>query len=113
MESKKRKYDCIMNENLTISKVHFLPCDICHSRVYNYRFCTSPFVYCSYDCYALLVLSNKNGYLDMKRVKSEDDLTTDDENIFCMSCSTIHSKKDRAWCEFVDKYEQESSFASI
>ena len=62
MESKKRKYDCIMTENLTISKVPFLPCDICHSRVYNYRFCTSPFVYCSYDCYALLVLSNKNGW---------------------------------------------------
>jgi len=113
MESKKRKYDCIMNENLTISKVHFLPCDICHRRVYNYRFCTSPFVYCSYDCCALLVLSNKNGYLDMKRVKSEENIMKLDDQIFCSICETIHSEKNRGWCEAADKYERESSFASV
>ena len=98
METKKRKYNEISKHNLSIKKVEYLPCEICKCKVYHYKFCTIPYVYCSYDCYAILALSLKNDYLDvqlaqgassrssafaedvktwvdMKRTKSEEDLT--------------------------------------
>ena len=80
METKKRKYNEISKHNLSINKLDYLPCEICKCRVYHYKFCTIPYVYCSYDCYAILALSLKNDYLDvktwvdMKRTKSEEDL---------------------------------------
>ena len=85
MESKKRKYNEISKANLSIKKVDHLPCDICKTRVYDYRFCTSPHVYCSYDCYSILALSSKNDYLDvktfieMRKSKSDEDLMKLDE----------------------------------
>ena len=81
METKKRKYNEISKHNLNIKKIDYLPCDICNRNVYHYRLCTSPYVYCSYDCFSILVLSFKNDYLDvktwvdMKRTKSEEDFT--------------------------------------
>ena len=67
MNCKKRKRDCSdsinVYEKLTISSIPFLPCDICNRRVYHYRECTRPHVYCSYDCYAILILSFKNDFL--------------------------------------------------
>lgn len=77
METKKRKYSEISKPNLTTSKIEYLECDVCKCKVCDYRFCTSPNVYCSYDCYAILALSSRNVYLDtntfveMKRTKSE------------------------------------------
>ena len=64
MENKKRKYNEISKPELNICIPSFLDCMICGKHVYNYRWCTSQFVYCSYDCFALLILSHKNGYLD-------------------------------------------------
>ena len=84
--------------------------------MHNYRWCTSPNIYCSYDCLALLVLSNNDGYLDrkddIKRFKSEYNLMLfDDEheydNIFCSICSTMHSEKDRKSVEAVEDYEKQ------
>ncbi len=68
--TKKRKFD-------EIKVPDYLPCDICKNPVYNYRFMTAPFVYCSRDCLELLVLSFKNDYLDVKpiqRAYGTDDL---------------------------------------
>ena len=121
MESKKRKYNEISKITLSISKIDYLKCDMCGCCVYNYQWCTSPYVYCSRDCYELIVLCNKNGYLDekigVKRVKSEDDLMLCDEEgqnkLFCSICGTMHSEKDRKWCEAVEEYERQESFASI
>jgi len=122
MESKKRKYSEISKANLSIKKIEYLPCDICKCNVYNYQFCNSPHVYCSYDCYSILALSCKNDYLDvkswveMKRAKSEENLMTLDEkpdDIHCSICDTVHSEKDKWWCEAVEKYERESSWDSV
>ena len=86
METKKRKYNDISKPNLTIKKVEYLPCDICKCNVYDFRFCTSPHVYCSYDCFAILALSCKNDFLnvktfvEMERTKSEEDLMNLDKS---------------------------------
>ena len=56
-------------KTLRIKKIDTLPCEICHDPVKNYRECISPYVYCSYDCLSIIILSNKNDYLD-----TDDDL---------------------------------------
>ena len=65
--------------------------------------------------YEVLVLSQKNDFIDvkdLKRVKSEENIMKLDDEIFCSICETIHSEKDRGWCEAVGKYEKESSWDS-
>ena len=79
----KRKYDNITEplkatygkpKKLTIQKPLFLRCEVCHVAVFNYHLCKGNCIYCSYDCYAILQLSKKDDYLDMKRSKSFEDL---------------------------------------
>jgi len=104
-----------------ISKPEYLLCDICSTPVYNYEECTQPFTYCSRECYEVLVLSQKNDYLDVqdkiKRVKSEEDLMSidinDPDKMFCSICSTVHSVADRRWCEAVEEYERQASYGSV
>ncbi len=72
----KRKFSEIDNE-LKIILPTFLLCDICSKKIYNYQLCTNPYTYCSVDCLEILVLSQKNDYLDthnMKKVKIFEDL---------------------------------------
>ena len=77
----KRKYSEINNE-LTIKKPKYLPCDICKRRIYNYEMCTSPFCYCSIDCLSIIILSeqnrmlheNDNNTFEMKKVENHPDL---------------------------------------
>ena len=79
-----------MDNKLKIHKPRWLPCDVCGQRIYDYEKCISPYIYCSYNCLSILILSNKNGMLHedsvdfgMKRVESKDDLTVykvDDKN---------------------------------
>ena len=99
-----------------INKPTYLLCDKCNTPVYNYEMCKKLDTYCSRDCCEVLVLSQKNDFIDvkeLKRVKSEENLMKLDDQIFCSICETIHSEKDRGWCEAAEKYERESSFASI
>ena len=49
-ELKKRKI-------LYIQTVLFLPCDVCQNPVYDYSLCISPHVYCSVECFEILVLT--------------------------------------------------------
>ena len=73
-----------MNTELKIHKPRYLPCDVCGEKVFQYEKCTSPYVYCSIDCVAILILSQQNGMIDenvpenntfkIKRVNSQDDL---------------------------------------
>ena len=58
----KRKYNEI---NLVIHTPAFLPCDICHNKVYHYKLCTKPYTYCSMDCLEVMILSQKNDYMDV------------------------------------------------
>ena len=59
----KRKYSEMSNEiKLTIKPIKYLKCEVCNRRVYNYRLCTNNVVYCSGDCYEVLMLSKKKGY---------------------------------------------------
>ena len=111
METKKRKSNEIGKLELSIVIPSFLECMLCGKHVYNYRWCTSPYIYCSYDCLALLILSHKNGYLDTK----DDIMMFDDEQdkILCSICSTIHSEKDRKWCEAVEDFERQMSWDSV
>ena len=111
METKKRKYNEIGKPELNICIPSFLKCMICGKHVYNYRWCASPYIYCSYDCLGLLILSHKNGYLDTK----DDIMMFDDEQdkIFCSICSTIHSEKDRKWCQIAEEYERQMSWDSV
>ena len=98
MESKKRKISQISHNDLHVYSPRSLYCQICGDRVYQFELCVRNYIYCSYDCYALLVLSSKHGFLhDLKKVKSEDNLYSSGI-IFCMICGTEHSLKDRRWC---------------
>ena len=36
-----------------------------------------------------------------------------DDQIFCSICETIHSEKDRGWCESVEAYERQQSWGSV
>ena len=56
---------------LTIYKPKFLKCEVCGKRIYNYEKCISPYVYCSYDCLSILVLADKNSYMDEDNIKFE------------------------------------------
>ena len=62
---RKRKYSDI-NKDLTIKAPFYLLCKICSKKVYGFELCTSPFTYCSSDCLEVLILSQKNDYLDTK-----------------------------------------------
>ena len=55
-----------IDKELTIHKPRFLPCDVCNKKVYSYHLCTSPYVYCSLDCVAILILSEQNRMLHEK-----------------------------------------------
>ena len=83
---KKHKEDIKQKpKNLKVEVPHTLPCQICGIPVKEYAKCTSPYVYCSLDCLEVIVLSEKNDYLDecsnktFKKVQSEDDLTIYDD----------------------------------
>ena len=76
----KRKYSDLEINQLKINKPHFLLCEICNNKVFNYELCSSPYIYCSNDCLEVLILSHKNSYMDcddskMKRIKSEDNIS--------------------------------------
>ena len=58
----KRKYNEI---NLVIYSPAWLPCDICNKKVYNHKLCTKPYTYCSRECVEVLILSQKNDYIDV------------------------------------------------
>ena len=49
---------------LVIVRPDYLYCDICFDKVYNYHTCRPPYVYCSRDCYEVLILSQINNYID-------------------------------------------------
>ena len=88
MLSKKRKITEMMNcetDNRTTkakpglfikTQYESLPCDVCGKEVAHYQHCKNDLIYCSYDCYSILYLSNKDSFLDTDEVSmySEDDV---------------------------------------
>ena len=81
----KRKFSDISKDTvLELKPIDWLLCEICSKRVYRYRECSKVGVYCSRDCYEILILSKKNDYLDsgnelsfsesIKRSENTDDL---------------------------------------
>ena len=68
----KRKFSQINNE-LVIQPIPYLKCEVCKRKVYTYQVCTGNHIYCSEDCYEVLILSKKNGYLDEKTQKQPFD----------------------------------------
>ena len=42
-----------------LKQILYLKCDICGEKVYNYKICQR-WVYCSYDCFSILMLTNMN-----------------------------------------------------
>ena len=85
---KKRKFNDITkiikikseNRKLIIIKIDKIPCMACGIDVYYYKLCRYHVIYCSYDCFSILMLSNKQGYLDENNENSSfndsDDLMT-------------------------------------
>ena len=70
---KKRKRNIIDELNITIiekpnlklSPIDFINCEICKLPVYTYRCCNQNHVItCSYECFSVYHLSQKNTYLD-------------------------------------------------
>ena len=63
-------------KKLRIVKPEFLKCEICSEPVKNYNLCVGHHIYCSYDCYAIILLSMKQGLLHEKNedVDYNDDL---------------------------------------
>ena len=53
-------------KDLRITPVEYLQCEICGKRCYNFKLCNQPYTYCSKDCLEILILSQKNDYLDVK-----------------------------------------------
>ena len=54
----KRKYARIDHPPLTISRISFLPCDICNKACYNYRlYSIGPFCYCCNECLEVIIYS--------------------------------------------------------
>ena len=98
----KRKFSQI-NNCMTIKKVKYLLCEICSKKVYTssryrpqaepevytYQQCQGNYIYCSQDCLEILVLSNKNDYIDVKSKvnsfkrseKSDNLMELDDDNL--------------------------------
>ena len=72
---KKRKFIDITEQmnckteykHLRIQKILSLPCEICQNPVpvENFNMCISGHVYCSEDCFEIILLSYKNDYLDV------------------------------------------------
>ena len=59
---------------MKISPIDFIPCEICKLPVYNYRCCNQNHVItCSYECFSVYQLSQKNTYLDEKDRTSFDE----------------------------------------
>ena len=64
--------------NLTISPILFLTCECCGKSVMEYKLCGGNMIYCSIDCQEVLILSQKNGYLDQKKEYTfDEDITSD------------------------------------
>ena len=82
-KSKKKRKRNIIDElggtiekpNLKLSHIDFIPpCEICKRLVYNYRCCNQNHVItCSYECFSVYHLSQKNTYLDEKDRTSFDE----------------------------------------
>ena len=72
---KKRKRNIIDELNITIiENPNFINCEICKLPVYNYRCCNQNHVVtCSYECFSVYQLSQKNTYLDEKDRTSFDE----------------------------------------
>ena len=65
-------------DGLTISPIPFLKCECCGKSVLDYQLCNGNMIYCSIDCQDVLILSQKNGYLDQKRENTfDEDITSD------------------------------------
>ena len=83
----KRKFSQI-NNCITIKKVKCLLCEIRSKKVYIFQQCKGNYIYCSQNCLEILVLSNKNDYIDVelkdnsfKRSEKSDNLMDlDDDN---------------------------------
>ena len=65
IENKKQK------SILQINKIEYLLCEVCRSKVYDYKKCVGSHVYCDEDCFEILVLKSIN---DSERTSFEDDL---------------------------------------
>ena len=46
--------------NLSIDTNFYLYCDICNEVVINYKYCIGYYIYCSLECYSILVLRIMN-----------------------------------------------------
>ena len=46
--------------NLSIDTNFYLYCDICNDIVINYKYCIGYYIYCSLECYSILVLRIMN-----------------------------------------------------
>ena len=83
----KRKFSQI-NNCITIKRVKYLLCEICSKKFYTYQQFLGYYIYCSQDCLEILVLSNKNDYIDVKSKensfkrseKSDNLMDLDDDN---------------------------------
>ena len=64
---------------LNINIPEKLPCMICGIDVFNYKMCMYHLVYCSYDCFSILMLSNKQGYLHEKDTNISFNDSDDDD----------------------------------
>ena len=60
-------------DGLTISPILFLKCECCGKSVMEYKLCGGNMIYCSIDCQEVLILSQKNGYLDQNKEKTFDE----------------------------------------
>ena len=68
--SKKRK----RNSMSEIKPIPYLLCEICSNRVYNYRHCISPHIYCSYMCFEVIYLTYHSNFGRVLNFDEEDEM---------------------------------------
>ena len=108
-KSKKRKRNIIdelggtiEKPKLKLSHIDFIPCEICKLPVYNYRCCNQNHVItCSYECFSVYQLSQKNTYLDEHEniKKSFDDIDNSTKQ-YKSDDMEIEYESDHSWTSY-------------
>ena len=85
---------------MKISPIDFINCEICKRPVYNYRCCNQNHVItCSYECFSVYQLSQKNTYLYENIKKSFDDIDNSTKQ-YKSDDMEIEYESDHSWTSY-------------
>ena len=74
-----KKNDDFKNKISKLVPITVLKCDVCNNDVIDFHQCIGTQIYCSYNCYAILMLSLKRSFLDERNIKNTFEEDENDE----------------------------------